>query len=336
MTIKIIQNETQFDQMKVEWNSLLSLSASHVPFLRHEYLTSWWRNLGGEEWKSGELAILIQNDDNEGLTGIAPFFLNGENILLLGSHEISDYLDLITPEENLENFTSEIMSYLSSEQAPHWKRMDLYNLPDRTPSLQSIKNAAVKAGFKVSQDVLQPAPSIALPSSWEEYLDSLEGRYRSEIHRKDRNAETYFLPVDWYIVTDHNQIENEMDAFLDLMADNPEKAQFLTDPMRKQLKETALAADREDWLQLAFLTVGGVKAAGYLNFDFQNVIWVYNSGINSTFENISPGWVLLSRLIEWAINQGRSTFDFMRGDETYKYQFGGVDQQVVRMTVQNN
>jgi CelD/BcsL family acetyltransferase involved in cellulose biosynthesis len=228
------------------------------------------------------------------------------------------------------------MGYLRSDQAPQWKKLDLFNLPARTPALLSIKKAALDAGFDVNQEILQPAPSIQLPSSWEDFLNSLDDRYREEINRKNRNAESYFLPVDWYIASDQDTLDSDLDAFLDLMADNPEKARFLTGPMRKQIKDIALSADREGWLQLAFLTVGGVKAAGYLNFDFQNVIWVYNSGINSTFENISPGWVLLSRLIEWAIQQERSIFDFMRGDEAYKYQFGGKDQHVVRITIHKN
>jgi len=83
----------------------------------------------------------------------------------------------------------------------------------------------------------------------------------------------------------------------------------------------------------AFLTVGDIKAAGYLNFDYDGKIWVYNSGINPMFENISPGWVLLSKIIQWSIEAGRTELDFMRGDETYKYNFGGIDRQVHRIQV---
>ena len=36
----------------------LLLSASHVPFLRHEYITAWWQGLGGGEWSKGELYVV--------------------------------------------------------------------------------------------------------------------------------------------------------------------------------------------------------------------------------------------------------------------------------------
>jgi len=44
----------------------------------------------------------------------------------------------------------------------------------------------------------------------------------------------------------------------------------------------------------------------------------------------SPGWVLLGSLLQWANERHVAEFDFMRGDEEYKYRFGAVDRFVVR------
>ena len=63
--------------------------------------------------------------------------------------------------------------------------------------------------------------------------------------------------------------------------------------MRAQMRATAHAAFREGYLQLAFMEVFGQKAGGYLNFDYGNKIWVYNSGLDRQFMELSPGWVLL-------------------------------------------
>ena len=45
------------------------------------------------------------------------------------------------------------------------------------------------------------------------------------------------------------------------------------------------------------------------------------------------GWVLLGNVIEWCCENGRREFDFMRGDEDYKYRFGGVNRFVMRARV---
>jgi CelD/BcsL family acetyltransferase involved in cellulose biosynthesis len=51
---------------------------------------------------------------------------------------------------------------------------------------------------------------------------------------------------------------------------------------------------------------------------------------------LSPGWVLLGHLLEWANRNQRAEFDFMRGGEDYKYKFGGQDRHVMRICVTRN
>jgi len=151
-----------------------------------------------------------------------------------------------------------------------------------------------------------------------------------------RRAQAADVPVRWYIVKDEARLDAEMDDFLRLMGQDAEKKAFLTDVMQTQMRAAVRAAFRANWLQLAFLEVDGEKAAGYLNFDYGNHIWVYNSGLNYEYSKLSPGWVLLGHLLQWANEQGREAFDFMRGDEDYKYRFGAVDRFVVRAHVRRN
>jgi CelD/BcsL family acetyltransferase involved in cellulose biosynthesis len=214
---------------------------------------------------------------------------------------------------------------------PDWDRIILDNIQESSPLLQAIEEYADQTDLTFETSVIQPAPFIKLPQSWEDYLLGLEDRYRQEIERKIRKAESYFLPVDWYIVDESQDLKSEMNDFLELMANNPDKKKFLTKKMVGQMVSGTEAAFQEGWLQLAFLIVGDQKIGGYLNFDFNNKIWIYNSGINPLFENLSPGCVLLGKLIQWAIQEGKSEVDFMRGDEKYKYQFGGIDKQVTQL-----
>jgi hypothetical protein len=333
MTIKIIQSTPDFLSLKEDWNNLLSSSASHVPFLRHEFLASWWSTLGGGEWDQGSLAILLDQDRVGSPTAIAPLFINQGRVMFLGSFEISDYLDFIAPPEILTSFIPAIFDYLQNGNFPAWEQVELYNLPENSPSLPILRDAANQAGLTIKEEVIQPAPYLSLPKSWQEYLEGLKDRYKKEIEKKLLSADQYFLPVSWYLVTDKNALNAEVDDFLQLMANHPQKKAFLTNPMIDQIKLSAREAFQEGWLQLAFLQVGDIKAAGYMNFDYDNQIWVYNSGINPLFENLSPGWVLLGKLIYWAIEKGRSGMDFMRGDEAYKYQFGGVEKKILRVEI---
>jgi CelD/BcsL family acetyltransferase involved in cellulose biosynthesis len=334
MSLTLIQSESDFLALKEDWNLLLTSSASHVPFLRHEYLSNWWQTLGGGEWEMGSLAIVTDRSEDGSLEAIAPLFLHDGRLLFLGSFEISDYLDLIAPAERLPTFIPALFSYLQNEDFPEWQILDLYNIQDGSPSLPFIRDASQQAGFQIKEEMIQPAPYLDLPTSWQDYLASLKDRYRREIERKLANAGKYFLPVTWYIVSEEDTLESELDAFLELMANHPQKEVFLTPMMVQQIKIMAREGFQEDWLQLAFLKVGDIRAAGYMNFDFDDQIWIYNTGIDPLFENLSPGWVLLSHLIKWAIENGKRGLDFMRGDEIYKYQFGGIEKKVLHLVIE--
>ena len=129
-------------------------------------------------------------------------------------------------------------------------------------------------------------------------------------------------------------LDAEIEAFFDLMVVDEDKKKFLTDAMRDQMRAIIHWAFDAGYLQLSFLTIEGVKAAGYLCFDYNGHILVYNSGFDFRFSQYSPGWVLLGFLIQHAIENGKKSFDFMRGDEDYKYRFGGVDGFVKRIELE--
>jgi CelD/BcsL family acetyltransferase involved in cellulose biosynthesis len=338
MHIATIHTLPELMHLEKGWNDLLSRSASHVPFLRHEYITAWWQGLGGGEWPGGELNIITMRQDDGELIGIAPLFVpenrKGESaLMLLGSIEISDYLDVLARQEDLLIFMEALLEHLANEQSPAAYLLDLFNLLEDSPTIVAMQTAADKLGWQVTQQPLQHCPYIPLPGDWEKYLAGIDKKQRHEIRRKMRRAEEYYMPLRWYIVQDSAPLEKEMDGFLDLMARDPNKARFLTPAMRLQLHQIARAAYDAGWLQLSFIEINGEKVAGYLNFDYLNHIWVYNSGLDFRFSELSPGWVLLGYLLEWANENQRQCFDFMRGDEQYKYRFGAIDRRVIRLTV---
>lgn len=319
-----------------EWNALLAESVSNVPFLRYEYLSAWWLTCGGGEWPEAKLALVSAREGNR-LVGIAPMFLaehEGRSaLMLLGSIEISDYLDLIVRADDLSRLLTGLLDFLASDSAPAWSGLDWYNLPDDSPTLAALETESTKRGWKFSQEPFRPALSVPLPGDFDEYLMNIDKKQRHEIRRKMRRAEGGEQNVRWYIVSDEAMLDDEAEACCHLMAQDPAKQAFLTQTMRTQMKTTIHAAFKAGWLQLAFLEVDGKKAAGYLNFDYGNHIWVYNSGLDFSFRELSPGWVLLGYLLQWANENGRDEFDFMRGDEDYKYKFGGVRRDVMRVRV---
>ncbi len=315
------------------WNALVEQSIADTPFSRHEYLGEWWKTLGGGEWKNAEL-VLISATENDQLIGIAPLFITeyeGErSLLLIGSIEISDYLDLIVREQDLSDFLSGLADFLASSLGESWSAIDWYNIPDDSPTRVALKTECEKHGWNHHEEIYRPTPRIPLGGSFDEYLAGIEKKQRHEIRRKMRRAAESGR-VRFHIVEKNVNIEPELESFFHLMIQDPNKAQFLRDIMRDQMSRSIRVAHQQGYLWLAFLEVDGVKAAASLNFDYKNKLWGYNSGVSRDFMELSPGWVLLAHTIQWCCDNGRYEFDFMRGDEEYKYRFGGVNRFVMRV-----
>lgn len=322
--------------LEAEWNALLDESITHVPFLRYEYQDAWWQTRGGGEWPEAELAILAARDAAGRLVGIAPLFTvqhQGRPTLLnVGAIEVSDYLDLVVRPDDLPAFANELLAYLEQAHIPGWDSFVMYNLLSTSPAPAALQAAARSRGWTAAEEQLQHSPFIPLPGNWETYLAGIDKKQRHEIRRKMRRLESADGSTRWYIA-DQN-IEEEINAFMALMEQDPEKSAFLTPTMREHMLLTARCAFEFGCINLAFLEINGKKAAGYLSFDYLNRLWVYNSGLDRSFIEYSPGWVLLGYLLQWANENGRSEFDFMRGDEDYKYKFGAIDRFVVKVTLQ--
>ncbi len=341
MSFTFLHDEASLAALAAPWNDLLRRSIADVPFLRHEYLSAWWSTRGGGEWAEGELWVGVSRDSSGQVDGLAPLFFTRTRdgrpgLMLLGSIEISDSLDLIAAPADVSRLCQTLLQALASGGPPGWEVIDLYNVPESSPTLTALRQAAEGRGWAVRQERYQPCPVVRLPASWEGYLDGLEKKQRHELRRKMRRLESHPDPIRWRIVGPQDDLEAAVEAFLGLMALEPNKARFLTPAMRTQFHRCARAAHENGWLQLALMDYAGVPIAGYLNFDYGNRIWVYNSGLDADYQWLSPGWVLTAYLIRWAIEHGREEFDFLRGGEDYKYRFGGVDRWVYRLTVERD
>jgi CelD/BcsL family acetyltransferase involved in cellulose biosynthesis len=338
MDIEIIKDADRFQGLKAEWNELLGNGVTNVPFLRHDFQYVWWSTLGGGEWEQGDLWLVVGRDDAGDLVGVAPLWfgetLDGRRgLMFIGTKEIADYLDLIVKPEVLRDFVLALFETLEAEGPRDWEVLDLFNIQEGSPTLEVLQDASEGRGWRMEKDELEPCPLVTLDGGWEGYMQGLEGKYRRELRRKMRRALSYPLSVSWRRVESEDDIDEHIESFIGLMENDPEKVQFLTPEMRVQFERLIHVSHQNGWLMMAFLDVGDQPATAYLTFDYANRIWVYNSGLDPEFYSLSPGWVLLAYIVEWAIEEGREALDFLRGDESYKYRLGGIPRPVYRLKI---
>lgn len=336
MKTQVYTAATGFAALHEEWNPLLRDSVSDTIFLTWEWQSTWWEHIG-----EGELYLIAVRDGSY-LSGIAPLYLTTSDdglktLSIVGCRDVSDYLDPIAASGQEAKVYGALLDWLESDEAPAWDLADLCNIPSASPTHSLLAEMAAVRGYKVHTEVEDVCPIIPLPAAWDDYLNSLSKKQRHEIRRKLRRAEGSGQ-INWYIVNEEHDLAAEMEAFIELhQKSHVDKDAFMDAQMKGFFHAAAQVLHEAGWLQLAFMEVNGEKAATMLNFDYQDSILVYNSGYNPhKYARLSPGIVLLSYCIQWAIELGRAKFDFLRGDEEYKYRFGAQPTEIYRLVIAKN
>jgi len=334
MQIEIFREDSAFDKLAPEWTKLLAQSAADTIFLTPSFQRAWWETFGEEG-----MLYLVAARKGEELIGLAPLHRlqteDGRQALhLVGGLEVADYLDIIAIQGMEEAVCHALLTHLVGRDTISWQVLELHNVPADSPSRRFLPKVAGELQLGFREEVEEVCPLLGLPSSWEEYLSMLSRKDRHEVRRKVRRIGRE-AQVKWYSIQGGEELEEAVEEFIALhQASAPEKDTFMDRRMQRFFRSLAQAVAPHGWLRLDFLEVNGERVASLFNFDYGDYIMVYNSGYQpQRYAHLSPGIVVLAYSIREAIRLGRKGFDFLRGDEEYKYRLGGKGQEIYQLTI---
>jgi CelD/BcsL family acetyltransferase involved in cellulose biosynthesis len=320
----------RLEELSVDaWDALLGRLASPPPFLSPRFLLPWHRAFGegcdarAAEWSS-------PGGPPEGL-----LFLRraaGGGWTFLGNEEVADYLDAVVVPGREEAFWRDFLE--EGLPALGGGPLVLPGLVDGTPSLSAIPRLCGVSGRPCAVEEMDRAPFLPLPGTFEEYLSSLGKKERHELRRKMRRAGEQLPGLSFRLTRTAEELERDLPSFIDLhRKSDPGKGNFMDGRMAAFFREVALGFLAAGRLRLAFLSSGGKDVASAFQFRTGRAVLLYNSGYDPERREANPGLVLIARAIEHAMGEGAAEYDFLRGTERYKYDLGGVDRAVYRVTV---
>jgi len=324
-------DESAFDTLERSWNELVQRSVSNTPFQTWEWNSAWWA-----AYQPGDLWVVTCEDNAGHLLGIAPWFLDDERVLrFIGHIDVTDFMDLIVDADQQATAYTAYAQFLADHK-DKFERIGLANILSTSPTYTDFPDALREQGFDVSFEQNDVAPRIDLPTDYSTYLSEiLDSKQRKEVKRKMRKAEGGLYAVEWEVANETNaDVEAVAERFLKLMQSaDADKAAFLQNEQHVDFfKRITAKAQAAGWLEVLVLHIDGNDCAAYYNFDYNDHIYVYNSGLDpSTYGALGPGIILLQYAIQHAIDNEKRVFDFLRGDETYKYQMGGEDEHIYQL-----
>ncbi len=314
-----------FDELAEAWNDLMGRAVSAPIFMTVEYQKIWWQHFG-----RGNLHLIAVHADDGSLVGLAPLFVDGDELHFVGCVDVSDYLDFLIDRNHLETVYAAIVNHLSGEMTAAWRTAYFCSLPCGSHTPELLVQLAQSQGWTASVRAEEVCPIITLPDSWEAYLAGLSKKQRHEIRRKIRKLEAA-AETRWQVIESPAELTDaHIETFVQLHRKSArEKDEFWDAAMLSFFRAVIRKFAEKGWLKFYFLEINGEPAASLLCFDYHNDILVYNSGFDAEkFGELSPGNVIISYSIRHAIELGRARYDFLRGDEVYKFRFGAVADEV--------
>lgn len=327
MYVDVLTTEAAFRTLRTEWLRLLGEMSFQSVFFTPQWQETWWRHFGAGR----RLSILTVRSDDGRLQGLAPLMRSSDGtdttrLEFIGDLELCDYFDLLIAPCRQDEVVQAIAAYLAT-QANEDVEICLNNLSASSPTAALLQDSLTGQGLRVETETIETCPTIALPADWNAYLATLRGKDRHELRRKIRRAENAAELA--YTVSDTpEQLDEDVDTFIALhrMSQQDDKQGFMTPPKVAFFRDMAYQLWRQGWLELAFLHADDRPIAALCCMTYGTTYAAYNSGYHPDYGTLSAGIVLFANRIRSAVDRGFVAFDFLRGNEAYKYRFGASDR----------
>ncbi len=265
--------------------------------------------------------------------------------IFFGATYHADYATILAAPEDLPAVADAVVAHLADDTGAHegagpWDVVDLRRLRCGDPAADQLvaafRRAAGRCGWDVTIEQEDVCPVATFPAGmdFDGFLATLGKKERHEIRRKIRRAEA---AGEIRLTTSPDPLA-DLEAFIDLHqkrwgADGLFPDTPGGDCSRRFFRDLFRRFGPDGAVKLTRLTVGDRLIASGVHFDDGERIGYYNAGVDPEARDFSPGVVMVAEYVRQAIASGRRALDFLRGDESYKYEWGAVDQPIQRILV---
>lgn len=330
VTAELITTHEALESLAGGWNDLLVESKANSVFLTWEWVSTWLETV----YPDSPLLVVAVYDTDRRLIGIAPFYLcsmRALNVLSLQCLRVlgecqtgAEYADLII-REGWEEPVIEAMASCLMEARNHWDCLYLTSVAEWTGGRDRWMSLLGKLN---AYQMWQPGEylAVALPSTHEDYLQSLTGKARRGNARFGRRLEA-MGGVEFRPCREQEELIGQLRDLYDLhrcrWQELGQEGSFARRPKLVEFNDrfAPLALSR-GWLRLYALDVAGKPAASVYGCLYNGIGYGLQCGFDPGIDG--AGRVLWSEVMRETIAEGAVEYDFLGGAYKYKRYFGGL------------
>jgi len=322
--LKVISSYDEFEGYKDRWVSALSKAGIDNIFLTHEWISAYIKHF----FKNKELLILIVFN-GEDIGGIAPLMIRrhrckglpARTVCFIGV-EASDRMDFILCGDK-ESALRMMLGYLM-EIKDKWDFIDLEELTVCSESVKVINDYLAKNRITHLAGPLRKAFFIEFNGKREFIFNRFSKRFDRRLRKLRNRLPDLKLEVKRYIgeKMESEKLFSEVSRIEGLSWKGRKGIGIFSDPESRNFhREVLHELTEKGRVDISILSANEIPIAYIYNYLSGNMVYSYNMAFDSRYSNISPGTVLILWSLKDSAAREISEFDFLRGDDLWKFAF---------------
>jgi CelD/BcsL family acetyltransferase involved in cellulose biosynthesis len=313
--VEVVTTFHDFLALQSSWNALVDRAGIEHPFLRHEWIRTWWDCFG-----SGKRLHIVLVKSRDELVAIAPFMLTQGRIYRIPVRRLEFIFNAHTPRMDVivgrahRDVYRALWKYLD-EHHDLWDVVALYQLPEESATLEELQQAARRAGSPTGVWKSEESPYVSLEGrSADDYFAALASKHKSNQRNRTRRL-LRAGEVELEIVEGPRGLPEALNRGYEMEAaawKGAAQSAIRSDEAVQTFytRMAGLAAQRR-WLRLYFLTVDGRRIAFGYALQYAGKLYMLKAGYDPEFAPASPFNVLCEHALRESFREGLREFDFL-------------------------
>jgi CelD/BcsL family acetyltransferase involved in cellulose biosynthesis len=336
--VALIDSDGGFQSLRDEWNDVLARSAANNIFLTWEWVSTWWELYGA----GATLHVLTARDSDGTLLGIAPLQRRRRGLSGLGGVDVLEFIGYggdVTPEQLDFIVQSGAEAVVAPAFVAHINAdrsvggADLRPFAATTPNLPYVERGLREAGGPLRAVPDSICPVLPLPATKAAFMESRSKNYRKKMKEYQRRC-ARDLGAQARLSATPAELETDMGALVALHRKRWESRTraFRSTAYVEFHRRLAARLFDKGWVRMFALDSPSGPLAMLYCFSYAGRFSFYQAGRDPEHSKHRVGLVLMHHAIEQAIDEHAQVFDFLRGEEDYKYMWADGDVRAVRLT----
>lgn len=323
--VKIIRKVEDLESIKTIWNEIIK--NNNNVHLTYEWINCWLKCFLD---RYSSLYIIIIKNDNQAVA-LVPLLIKKDKLLFFHYRKVefismTDYPDsplnicseldfIITQVENgiIETIISELMK-------ENWNFVRLNPIPLESTTLSGLKNAATKHNLIYFEREAFKSLIINTAVELDLFHKQISKGFRKELrHHQNRIKELGEL--NFVLLKSKEEISDNLKNVLDIEQKSWKWNKGISiNSVRYNnfFQEFPLSVSHLGWIHLWFLKLNDKYIAYDYNICYKDKVICMKGSYDKNYSDYGPGQILLSKEIEYYINNGITEFNLLWGSTKAK------------------